>query len=159
MPDKEFPRISFFLCQQHRRDLVEVSEWMSHPNTAYGINGITIKTPVAQQEKLKIKLEAVFGRATSTDPGFSLRTPNGSINVITDSKITSALGPLPDAVMNDNQPSIVGMEFLVRDIDTLSDLVKVSGLPYKRTNSRLLLEDASLLGNTLIQFSQQKNPY
>lgn len=155
LPNTVFPRLSFFLCQQHRRELVEVSEWMNHDNGAYGIKGITIKVSMKDQKTLQFHLEAVFGQATITPHGFTIQTPNGYIKVFLDSEISSALGVLPKIVMEDKQPSIVAMEFLVKDIKNTSRIIKASGLPYQLNDSELLLNDASLLGNTLFQFHQK----
>jgi hypothetical protein len=155
LPSTAFPRLSFFLCQQHRRDLVEVSEWMNHENGAYGINGITIKVSHDKIEALQNHLESAFGIATPTTHGFTLQTPNGYIKVLLESYISTELSALPKAVMNDKKASIVAMEFLVKDIGITTEIVKTSELPYKITNSGLLLNDASLLGNTIIQFHQK----
>lgn len=155
LPNSAFPRLSFFLCQQHRRDLVEVSEWMTHANGAYGICGITIKTSHDELKALQNYLEAVYGNASSTAHGFTMQTPNGYIKVLLDSDISTELGALPKAVMDDKQASIIAMEFLVKDIQITAELVKKSKLPYTHTDSGLLLNDASLLGNTFFQFHQK----
>jgi hypothetical protein len=155
LPNSIFPRLSFFLCQQHRRDLVEVSEWMNHENGAYGINGITIKTSNDDHKALLLHLEAIFGQATPGPHGFTVQTPNGYIKILRDSEMSNVVGTLPKIVMDDKKPSIVAMEFLVRDIEITTQIVKASGLPYRLTKSGLLLDDASLLGNMLIQFHQK----
>jgi hypothetical protein len=155
LPNRIFPRLSFFLCQQHRRDLVEVSEWMNHENGAYGINGVTIKTSNDDHKALQVHLEAIFGQATLTPHGFTVQTPNGYIKVLRDYEMPKVVGTLPQIVIDDNQPSIVAMEFLVRDIEITTEIVKNSGLPYRLTKYGLLLDDASLLGNTFIQFHQK----
>jgi len=38
LPNDAFPRLSFFLCQQHRPELIYVPEWLKHPNTT--ANGV-----------------------------------------------------------------------------------------------------------------------
>lgn len=154
LPNAVFPRLSFFLCQQHRRELVEVSEWLDHANSACGIQGISVKATSENQVALQTHLEAVFGPATPNPHGFTLHTPNGYINVVRDNEISASLAPLPADLMNDEQPSIVAMDFLVRDIRIVTELVKASGMPFELTNTGLILTDASLLGNMLIQFSE-----
>lgn len=155
LPDTVFPRLSFFLCQQHKRQLVEVSNWMQHPNSACGIKGITLKATSEDLDALQCHLESVFGPATTNAEGFRLQTPNGYINVLLDSKISSFLSELPEDVMNDTQPSIIAMDFLVQDILIATEIVRKSKMPYQKCNSGILLNNASLLGNMLIQFSQQ----
>jgi hypothetical protein len=155
LPNTDSPRLSFFLCQQHRRDLLEVSEWMNHPNSAYGINGFTIKASNDDHKALQIHLEAVFGRATPTLHRFSIQTPHGYISVVRDSKISTVVGNLPQIAIDENQPSIVAMEFLIKNIGIATDIIKASGMPYHLTKSGLLQDDVSLLGNTLIQFHQK----
>ena len=155
LPDHTFPRLSFFLCQQHRRELVEVLEWMTHQNTAYGINGVTIKTTSDELAPLQKHLESVFGAAIPSPFGFTIQTPNGYINVIHEDEITTVLGTLPQIVMADKQSCIVAMEFLVKDINIVTNMISNSGMPYKPTISGLQLSDVSLFGNMLIQFHQK----
>ena len=155
LPNSSFPRLSFFLCQQHRRDLVEVPQWMNHRNTACGINGVTIKSSTDDLESLLAHLEAVFGKAEITASGFTLHTPNGYIKVLKEDELGILSGRLPAAIMLDKQPSIIAMDIRVRDIATLIDVVDASGMAYTSTESGLTLDDASLFGSTVIQFSQQ----
>ena len=155
LPDHTFPRLSFFLCQQHRRELVEVPEWMTHQNGAYGINGVTIKTTTDELEPLQKHLAFVFGAAIPSPFGFKIQTPNGYMNVIHEDEIATVLGALPQIVMADKQSSIVAMEILVKDINIVTKMIINSGMPYQSTKSGLQLSDVSLFGNMLIQFHQK----
>ena len=127
---------------------------MAHQNTAHGINSITIKSSIEDLDVLRSHLESVFGQATEITHGFSIETPNGHVRVLLDSELSNIIGELPQEVMNDKQPSIVAMEFLVEDMATTLEFIKASGMPHQLTDSGIVLSDASLLGNTLFQFHE-----
>lgn len=152
LPDTTFPRLSLFLCQQHRRELVEVPEWMQHDNTVYGIRGVTIKASIDHHSLLQEKLTKLYGQSRLKEEGFEVTTPNGYIRVQSESVISRTLTPLPTAVKNDPEPAIVAMEFLTKDLDVLRRNCDQQNIEHSTTENVLTLSDASLFGNTIFQF-------
>jgi len=152
LPDSSYPRLSFFLCQQHRRDLIEVPEWMTHPNSTFGILGISIKAPINTHVDLKQKLENIYGPSTSIIDGFMLETPNGYIRVQNNDALIDAIGRLPHSVVADNEPAIVAMEFKAEDLSAIKQFSTDARLASHSIGNQLTLTDASLFGNTLMQF-------
>jgi len=154
LPDDTHPRLSFFLCQQHRRDLVEVAEWMDHSNGAVGIRGVTIKAPGDTHSALQKKFETIYGPCTPLTGGFSVNTANGYMRVLDAEALFQNIGILPDNVIMDESPAIVAMEFKVKDVAIVRKFAEDAGLAIKLADKQLTLPEASLLGNTVMQFRE-----
>lgn len=152
LPDAEYPRLSFFLCQQHRPELIYVAQWLTHPNTACGIAGVTIRAEPRDQIALRARLEGLYGPATDLEGGFGVQTANGVMRVLTQEAVEAMLGPLPAPVATPTEPAIIGMDIAVRDIDVLADHVAASGMAHRRTDDAVILTDATRTGNTVLRF-------
>lgn len=156
LPDHSQPRMSFFLCQQHRRDLVEVPEWMAHDNSVYGVQGVLIKASREQQIPLRALLSNLYGQPTELLDGFSVQTPNGAIEVQQTETIEAALGPLPQVVLQDEQPGIVGITLLCTHLHTLARFAENASLDFRRTGNRICLARPELFGNIFLQFEERE---
>ena len=162
LPDAEYPRLSFFLCQQHRPELIYVSEWMNHPNTVYGYAGLTIVADPVEHKKLSEKFSALFGVTTDHYEGFSVETANGRMLVQTKKAIESEFGELPESVTNDT--AIVALDFYCQNLGTLESYISNSGLaytkpslnPYSKQSNSILLTDPTLTGNTYLRFIEKQ---
>ncbi len=154
LPDSKNPRLSFFLCQQHRRDLVEVADWMNHPNGAFGIEGISIKAPQDTHTELKVKFESIYGSYEAMTGGFSVDTANGYIRVLETDTLINNIGTLPECVIQDESPSIVAMEFKVKDLAVVREFVANAGMTSRQCEGQITLTEPSLLGNTVMQFRE-----
>lgn len=154
LPNSTHPRLSFFLCQQHRRDLVEVEQWMQHPNTVSGIKSITIMESQENQSAIRKTLCSLYGDAQDIQGGFSVQTSNGAIRVLNKQTIIELAGDLPDAVIQDNQAAIVGMEFKCTRLDSLKNAIESAGVAYKLEQNTITLTQPELTGNTILSFSQ-----
>ncbi|MEP1518927.1 VOC family protein [Ascidiaceihabitans sp.] len=152
MPDLDFPRLSFFLCQQHRPELIYVPEWLEHPNTASGIKGVTILANVAEQEALKTKLRGLYGDVSPLSGGFSVHTANGQISVQTLDAIEAEFGTLPSDITDSKTPSIVAMDLGYHDANTFETWVKKSDLRLKMTASGLFATQPEDTANVILRF-------
>lgn len=152
LPDDEWPRLSFFLCQQHRPELIYVPEWLDHPNTVHGIAGVTVLAEGAHQPALHERLRRLYGSPAMADGGFDVPTANGMIGVRTAAAIEAEYGPLPATVLQSTTPCIVGMDFLCRDFDKLERFVRQSGLDHDADDRGITLGEPSLTGNTIMRF-------
>jgi hypothetical protein len=152
LPDPDFPRLSFFLCQQHRPELIYVPEWLNHPNGAFGIAGITIMAKATDHKKLRSKLENLYGTATSITHGFSLQTANGSITVLTPMGVAETLGHLPPEVIADTTPAIIGMDIRITSVELMEPFLATSTLPYVQIKNGFRLTDPSLTANSIFRF-------
>ncbi|WP_108816756.1 VOC family protein [Loktanella sp. Alg231-35] len=135
MPDPDFPRLSFFLCQQHRPDLIYVPEWLKHPNSANGIGGITILADALVHENLAQKLGGLYGAPVAADFGFQMQTANGLISVQTLRGVEAEFGSLPSSVASGNQTGIVAMDITYESGKMLAHWIDKSGLELRTTAS------------------------
>lgn len=156
LPDSDFPRLSFFLCQQHRPELIYVPEWMQHANTVYGYAGVSVVAEREQHEALRTKFGAIYGKVNECEGGFSVDTGNGILRVLTPTAIEAEFGKLPQAVLDDlntnQQPAIVAFDLKCEQLAVLEGFVKQSGLRYDKSDKGLQLLDSTLTGNTFLRF-------
>ena len=157
MPDKQWPRLSFFLCQQHRPELIYVPEWLVHPNGVTGMFGTTVLASDVDQPALRLKLETLYGTSEPLDGGFQVTTANGPLRVLDRNAIEGELGNLPAAVSDQSSPCIVGMDLQYGDADVFRTWLRRSGLAHTETNGDFTLSDARQTGNVILRFrsSQQ----
>lgn len=156
MPDTRFPRLSLFLCQQHKPELLYRPAWMAHPNTVRGIDGITILAAGRDQQALAQKLGAIYGAAQPLEHGFSLQTANGRIDVVDADGLRQVHGEhLPD-LSDPDSPYIVAMSFHCQDLQTLAACAEEAGLPLRRDGRYGFLGRRELFGNMLFSFTEQQ---
>ncbi|MEO9825066.1 MAG: VOC family protein [Paracoccaceae bacterium] len=154
MPDPDFPRLSFFLCQQHRPELIYVPEWLEHPNTVNGINGITIMANAAQQKALKAKLTGIYGHASSLSGGFSVQSANGQISVQTLDAIQAEFGKLPSDIADSETPGIVAMDLNYHDAKQIEAWIIKSDLHLKTTASGRYATQPEDTANVILRFGK-----
>lgn len=152
LPDPTFPRLSFFLCQQHRPELIYVPEWLEHPNTVCGISGITILAQARDLDALTDKFSGIYGDVHHVIGGFSVSTANGTIAVKIRELIESDFGSLPVNVM-DTQPSIVAMEMTYTDQKKFESCLIQSGCPFVKDNKTYTHSKPDMTGNTFLRFN------
>ncbi len=163
LPDTEYPRLSFFLCQQHRPELIYVPEWMNHPNTVYGYAGINIVAELSVHKNLQRKFSALYGVANNQSIGFSVETANGKIQVQSKEAIESEFGELTKTLNDGSEAGIVAIDLYCQNIKKLEALILKSDMPYIKPKSNpygkgncLLLTDPSLTGNTFLRFIEKQ---
>lgn len=152
LPDARWPRLSFFLCQQHRPELIYVPEWLEHPNSVHGICGITIMADSTLQDALLEKFNALYGNDTAIIGGYQLETANGRIRLITPEAIETELGRLPVEVITDGQPAIIGMELSYGDASVLKLHLEAGDVDFSEDDGVFTLKNAHETGNTFFQF-------
>lgn len=154
LPDPDFPRLSFFLCQQHRPELIYVPEWLEHPNTINGISGVTILAGVERQEILKAKLTRIYGDASTLNGGFSVQTANGRISVQTLDAIQAEFGKLPSGIAQSEPPCIVAMDLVYQNAKTFEAWITKSGMTLKSTASGRYVTQPKDTANVMLRFKK-----
>ncbi|MEN8874007.1 MAG: VOC family protein [Pacificibacter sp.] len=154
LPDPDFPRLSFFLCQQHRPELIYVPEWLEHPNTVNRISGVTISAKAEQQETLKAKLTRIYGDASALNGGFCVQTANGEISVQSLDAIQAEFGTLPSDIAESDTPAIVAMDLGYLDANTFDTWVKKSDLRLKTTASGFYATQPKDTANVILRFGK-----
>ena len=156
MPDAVWPRLSFFLCQQHRPELIYVPEWLEHPNTVCGIYGITVVADGATQAALIGKFEGLYGSAASVEGGFEVDTAKGPIRVRSRQAVESTFGSLPHAVAAADEPCIVAMDLQYDSAERLRQWIDNSGLDHKEIDETFTLTSPIMTGNAFLRFCKRK---
>ena len=152
LPDPDFPRLSFFLCQQHRPELIYVAQWLEHPNTVNGINGVTILAKAAHHEPLKEKLTGIYGNASPLNGGFFVQTANGRFSVQTLDAIQAEFGELPADIADGDTPSIVAMDLVYQNAKTFEAWIKNSSLRIRKTASGCYATRPEDTANVILRF-------
>ena len=155
MPDARWPRLSFFLCQQHRPELIYVPEWLDHPNTVFGVSGVTI---VAEDNHLKAvtgKFEDLYGTADAIEGGFVVKTANGSIRMLSTEAFATNFGALPGFVRTSDEPGIIAVDLKYRNANKLRHWLTKSGVEYKEIGETFTLMNAADMGNTFFRFCKR----
>lgn len=152
MPNKTFPRLSFFLCQQHRPELIYVPQWLAHPNKVNGIRGICIVAQDAHHKTLKQQFSSLYKEGVEMIPGgMQFVTANGTIRILNTDAFQNGVGPLSDAVLDEQTPCIASIEFNTPEPDVMLKFVTQSGLSYHSiANGIALASDFS--ANTTLCF-------
>jgi glyoxalase-like protein len=152
LPDAEFPRLSLFLCQQHRPDLIYVPEWLEHPNKVSGICGVNILADDSFHADLKARFGRLYNDFSEIDGGFQCQTANGVIRVLVADAFEQAIGPLPGDLRQEKSPCIAGMDLTMSDPQVMLDFIKSSNIGCRAIESGLVLTDPSLTANTILRF-------
>lgn len=152
LPDAMFPRMSFFLCQQHRPDLIYVPEWLIHPNSVNGICGVNVVACPDVHTALKIRFEGLYGTCSQINGGMAFETANGTLRIITPQAFKDTIGELPDDLANERNPFIAGMDFSVVDPQALERFLLSSDTAFAKSAGIITLFDLTATANTVFRF-------
>ena len=152
MPDARWPRLSFFLCQQHRPELIYVPDWLEHPNTVHGICGVTVLAESKDHAALIGKFEGLYGSAEEIEGGFEFETANGPIRVQKRQAIENGFAALPSDVKAGGGPCIVAVDLRYKSEEQLRRWIEKSGLDYKEAGETFTLTNSADMGNTFFRF-------
>lgn len=152
LPDAQFPRLSFFLCQQHRPDLIYVPDWLVHPNTVSGICAVNIVADAMHHPALTTRFGGLYEGFTAMQDGFQFQTANGVLRVLTASAFERDIGPLPQDIRQETTPSIAGMDFTTGDLNILKEFIDGSGMDYRTVENGVALARQTQTANTILRF-------
>ncbi|KEJ87883.1 VOC family protein [Sulfitobacter donghicola] len=152
LPNEQFPRLSLFLCQQHRPDLIYVPEWLEHPNGVNGICGVNIVAGVADHAALKQLFSGLYDGFTPFDGGFEFQTANGVLRVYDRPSFERDIAPLPKAMQHEEHPFVAGMDLRMTNAQLMAGFLHTAAIPYREYEQGFVLEDATLTANTVLRF-------
>lgn len=155
LPNATFPRLSFFLCQQHRPELIYVPEWLEHPNSVNGICGVNIVAHEKHHEALKTQFGGLYKGFEVLKGGFQYQTANGALKVLNVEAFENDIGSLSDGIRQEDTPSIAGMDFTTGDMNALLDYVFKSGTEHRVVENGVILTNQSLTANTIMRFFER----
>lgn len=156
LPDAQFPRLSFFLCQQHRPDLIYVPDWMTHPNTVGGICAVNVVARAGHHPALKTRLGGLYKDLHNVTGGFECQTANGVLRVLTPDAFEQTIGALTGALRQETQPSIAGMDFTARDLRVLMTYINNAEMEHRTVENGVALLDQSLTANTVLRVFERQ---
>ncbi|MDO6730050.1 VOC family protein [Marinovum sp. 2_MG-2023] len=152
LPDTARPRLSFFLCQQHRPEFIYVPAWLVHPNSVCGYAGASVLARDADMSAMETKFAGLYGAPRPCDGGVVFDTANGKMRLLTRAAIEARNGPLPIDVLTEDAPGIVALDLAYSDGKKLEACLRNSGVIYSRHESEFRLSDPQLFGNTFLNF-------
>ena len=153
LPDIHFPRLSFFLCQQHRPDLVYVPQWLEHPNKVNGICGLNIVADARFQPALRARFGGLYHSACeSIEGGFQCNTANGVMRVLNATAFENTIGDLPQALVGEGLPCVAGIDLVMSDPAVFSEFLKTSNAGCRDINNGYVLTSPSMTANTTLRF-------
>ena len=152
MPDAQFPRLSFFLCQQHKPELIYVPEWLEHPNTVRGLAGVNVIGRTAQFPALIRRFSGLFPVEHHSQTHVEFLTANGVLRLLTLETFEAVIGSVAEALRQSQTPFIAGMDFSVGELRHLSAWLKRAGTPFFENNAGLVLKDPQATANTVFRF-------
>lgn len=152
LPDSDFPRLSFFLCQQHRPELIYVPEWLAHPNSVHGLCGVNIVAQACDHATLVDRFSGLYGAPIQDSASATFTTANGRLRIFTRSAFERDFGALPQAVAEETQPFIAGMDFRARDLNRLADFLTKAGVRFRTSEHGLSLAAPQFTANTKFRF-------
>lgn len=152
LPDEARPRLSFFLCQQHRPELIYVPAWLDHPNSVCGYAGASVLSRDEDMRALTDKFSGLYGAPRTCDGSVVFDTANGKMRLLTRAAIEARNGALPSDVLTEDEPGIVALDLAYSDGQKLEASLRNSGVKYSRHDSEFRLSEPLLFGNTFLNF-------
>lgn len=152
LPDATFPRLSFFLCQQHRPDLIYVPEWQEHPNKVTGICGVNIVANPGHHSALMARFGKLYQGHQPIEGGFEFETANGVLRVLIPEVFANTIGPLSGEIMAETTPFIGGMDFTMSEPETLRKFLVTCETGFEDITGGYRLRSPSMTANTVMRF-------
>lgn len=159
--DRTFPRLTNFICQQHRPDLIYVPKWMEHPNGTNGICQVTIMAPPELQAVVRNRFVGLYGSDALVDMprGFAARTGNGCYVVGDRVFIEQTYGTLPAALTVAAPPFCLAIHVRTPELARVTPFIEASGAHFRTEFGKLILQPAEDYGNVFLVFdSEPFNP-
>lgn len=152
--DPDLPRLSNFICQQHRPELIYVPKWLSHANRATGICQVTILAKPEDQPRVRRRLAGLYGAdALFEHPGgFGARTGNGCFIVADKAAVEATYGDLPASLAAETEPCCVAIHVTLPDVGLIVPFLDEAGAGYRRVNDEIRLLEAERYGNVFLVF-------
>lgn len=141
------PRLSYFLCQQLKRGLVEIAEWRAHPNSAERLYGLTYLDDECGHAATRCA--ALWGQGDSENRYI---TPGGTIDVITDDRFAARFSGLSlSPTQRARRPGAIAVTVRVTKLDAARSFI-MQAVPDAIDHGTRLLVPANYLADTILEF-------
>ncbi len=148
--DPALPRISHFLAQQHKPEVLWVPEWMRHANGARAIAAVTYLAD--DPAPLLRRLGAMFGPVTEASPGWTIATGQGLFRVLRPDQWAAVFGETPCPAIAAREPAAVAIDVAVKGLGPLRDVLRDAAIATCETPAGPAVRDVAATGNTVIRF-------
>lgn len=157
LQDDALPRISNFICQQHRPDLIYIPKWRQHANGASGYTQVSILAARDHQPAVRARLLGLYGASAVTDipGGFAAATGQGSFAVYDHSEFERRYAPLPEQLAAETTPTYAALHIKVDSLSTVERILASADVAFRREDHRILLTDAAAFGNMFLNFTDR----
>ena len=152
LPDYTFPRMSLFLCQQHRPELIYVPQWLEHSNTVNGICGVNMVADAQYHQILMDRFSGLYSNCQSIAGGFQCQTANGLLSILDAVSFEKTIAHLPKAMRGEKLPFVAGMDFSVSEPEILVKHLEQSGVDFHELANGYALALPELTANTTFRF-------
>jgi hypothetical protein len=149
--DPALPRASHFIAQQHKPELLWVSEWMQHANGATHIAAVTYLA--ADPGPVLRRLERMFGNLACQAASWEILTGQGVFRVIEPSAWNAEFGDTPAPAALGQGPSGVAVDIAVADPEVTRRVLARAGISTCETRRGQAVRDLAMCGNTVIRFT------
>jgi hypothetical protein len=149
--DPNLKRVSHFICQQHRPDLVWREPLMTHLNGATGIASISYFAP--DPSRLRDRFAGLYGAGAETpiDGGFTVQTRNGVFEVLDRQAVDNRFGGLPGQV-DASEPAGIAVAVTVRDLAAATEILRRENVAFAERDGGILVSRSQEFGNIWIEF-------
>ncbi len=145
--------IPIFACSHLTPEAMRQPGWTEHPNSALGINAITIATH--EPKDFIAPMSQVFGeqKLTETDSTLAVHTGHGVLLFATPDDL-DMLHPQLRADLDVEKASLAVLSLHVRSLGAVADWLDHSGIPFTRDAGGTIGVDASYGHGVMIEFAE-----
>jgi catechol 2,3-dioxygenase-like lactoylglutathione lyase family enzyme len=154
--DPALPRVSHFLAQQHKPELLWVPEWMRHPNGAHHIAGVTYLAD--NPAPLIERLERMFGEGAATASGWEVRTGQGVFRIFTPEQWEMVYPGVPMPALKAGEPGGAAIDVAVADLAVARHVLATAGIATIETPSGPAIRDITAAGNIALRLVARQGP-
>jgi catechol 2,3-dioxygenase-like lactoylglutathione lyase family enzyme len=150
--DPGLPRVSHFLAQQHKPQLLWVPEWMQHANGATHVAAVHYRA--REPEPVLHRLASLFGRdrITTAPGGWQVATGQGVFGVIRAGEEDAVIGAGPLPRMGRDEAAAIAIDVAVSDLPAAGRLLATAGIAASEMGGSLAIDDVASCGNVLLRF-------
>ncbi len=148
--DPALPRVSHFLAQQHKPELLWVPEWMRHANGARRIAAVTYlaETPLPLIERLG----RMFGEGVQTASGWEVRTGQGAFRVTRPAEWAMEYPGVELPLLTPGEPGGAAIDVAVTDLAVVRGLLRAAAIETIETPAGPAIRDIAATGNIVLRF-------
>jgi Glyoxalase-like domain len=151
--DTTQPQLSYFVCHQHRPELVWVPDWLQHPNGALAISQIIYAA--ADPASVRLRFAAIWGAsAMMPEPGrFRVTTAGGDFLVLNHSTCRERYAgiAMPDGW--DTAPCAIAIGVRVSTLEPVLGHLSSNNVPAVRKGGTVVVGPPHA-GQVILEFSE-----